>query len=281
MNSPLADLRFFLGGRDLEMVTIRELLERHAPGQYLDRGLSWGAKASAYAGPIAESLAEGKTVVLVELPDDLGLLDGPDGARIIAVDHHGHSAGQDRPTALEQVYQLLRLPPNAWTRWHALVAANDRGHVRALQTLGATREEIERVRAADRAAQGITPDQETVGRRSAAQAQTRWDGALTVVELPHERTATVTDALEPPLGGPGYQNLLVLCPDMVMFYGEGAAIDALRATWPDGFYGGELPARGFWGYPEKRDREQLLAILAPVLARSSAPHVMPAEEYPR
>ncbi len=262
MNPRLADLRFFLGGRDLEMVTIRELLERHVSGQVVDDGLSWGAKASAYSVPIRESLAIGRTVVLVELQDDLGLLTGPAAAQVVNVDHHGDLAGHDRPTALEQVFQLLGLSPDAWTRWQALVAANDRGHVAAMRKLDATQEELVQVRAADRTAQGITPEQEDAGRLAAERAERFHDGWLTVVELPHHRTATVTDALQPELGGPGYQNLLVFCPANVMCFGEASAIAALRDAFPGGFWGGELPARGFWGLSARPDRSALLLVLS-------------------
>lgn len=66
-------LVFFLGGRDLEMVTIRALLQAHAPTMFHDKGLAWGARASAYQGEIESALAEGKTPVLIELENDLGL----------------------------------------------------------------------------------------------------------------------------------------------------------------------------------------------------------------
>lgn len=41
---------FFLGGRDLEMLTIRDLMAEHAPGRFHDKGLPWGAKASDCQG---------------------------------------------------------------------------------------------------------------------------------------------------------------------------------------------------------------------------------------
>ena len=150
------DLVFFLGGHDLEMDTIRELLERRAAGRWHDRGLAWGARASAYREEIEAALAAGETPVLVELEDDVGL----DGRCVVIVDHHGESAGAERPTSLEQVFAWLALPPGEWTRWHELVAANDRGYIPALVEAGASIEEIREVRAADRGAQGITEAEE-------------------------------------------------------------------------------------------------------------------------
>ncbi|MGH8563133.1 MAG: hypothetical protein ACREXW_03240 [Gammaproteobacteria bacterium] len=213
-------LVFFLGGRDLEMVTIRALLQAHAPTMFYDKGLAWGARASAYQGEIEGALAEGKTPVFIELENDLGL---DPATTIVIVDHHGERAGAEEPTSLHQVFRLLGLPAAAWTHWHELVAANDRGHIPALLEAGATQEEIVRVRAADRAAQGITPEEEAQGERAAACAETLLKGKLTITRLPHSRTATVADRLHHALGEPGYKNLLVLCPHEVDFFVIGAS----------------------------------------------------------
>lgn len=237
-------LIFFLGGHDLEMVTIRDLLLEVAPDRSYDKELVWGAKTSAYQKEIAETLAQGLMSVLIELTDDLGLK--PE--QYLLVDHHGDRAGEKKPTSLHQVFDLLRLPPERWTRWFELVAANDRGYIPAMVEMGATREEISKVRAADRAAQGITLEEEAEGERAAAHPETIADGLLTVVHLPHSRTATVTDRLQPELGGAGYQNLLVYCPDQVNFFGSGKLVLALNEKFPGGWYGGALPARGFWGH---------------------------------
>ena len=146
------------------------------------------------------------------------------------------------------MFTLLGLPGERWTRWFELVAANDRGYIPALLDMGATPEEIVKVRTADRAAQGITPEEEAAGERAVAQAKTLAGGLLTVVHLPHARTATVTDRLQPELGGPGYQNLLVYCPEQLNFFGAGQLVLALHHRFQNGWYGGALPARGFWGH---------------------------------
>jgi hypothetical protein len=235
---------FFLGGHDLEMLTIRDLLAEHAPGCFLDKGLSWGAKASDYREEIGSALANGFTPVLIELTVDMAL----DADRVVVIDHHGGRAGMDKPTSLHQVFELLVLPRDKWTRWHDLVAANDRGYIPEMIEIGASQEEIIEVRAADRAAQGITPEEKAEGEKAAADAEVLADGMLTVVRLPHTRTATVADRLEPALGGPGYENLLVISPDQVNFFGSGKLVYALNKTFPGGWYGGSLPERGFWGH---------------------------------
>ena len=147
--------RFFLGGRDLEMLEIRRLLDRHAAGRIEDKGLAWGAALSAYREELLAALSRGETPVLIELMDDLppALFDR---GRVIVVDHHGPLAGHDRPTSIEQVFALLGLPAAAWTRHLALVAANDRAHVVGMRALGATAQEIAEIRAADRAVQGVS-----------------------------------------------------------------------------------------------------------------------------
>jgi hypothetical protein len=196
---------FFLGGRDLEMVTIRELLEREAQGRFHDRGLGWGARASSYRGEILVAIGEDFTPVLVELENDLGLQDG----LILVADHHGPRAGKESPTSLHQVFRLLCLPPERWTREYELVAANDRGYIPALKDLGASPQEITAIRAADRRAQGITAEEEAAADRAARDLETDAGGALTIAHLPHVHTAPLTDRLHADLGGPGYRNFAI------------------------------------------------------------------------
>lgn len=236
-------LVFFLGGRDLEMVTIRELLEREAPGRFHDAALGWGAKASAYRGEIEAVLACGDTPVLIELDDDLGVESR--GARILT--HHGTRAGVEAPTSLQQVFAALGLPKERWTHWFELVSANDRGYIPELAAVGAAPEEIARVRTADRAAQGITPQEEAEGARALAAARRLCVGRLIVVTMGHGRIAVVEDRLHRESGGPAVQNLLVLSPGQLDFSGDGGAVMALNRRYPGGWYGGALPGRGFWG----------------------------------
>lgn len=233
-----AAYRFFLGGADLEMTVIAELARGAlGPDAVVDRGLGWGAKASAHADAIAACAGLGITPVLVELGVDIDL-----PANAIVVDHHNERAGG--PTSLHQVFDLLALPPERWTRWHTLVAANDAGHVAAMQAMSASAEEITRVRAADRAAQGITAGEEAAGAHAVDTLETALDGTLLVARLPHARTATVTD----PLAIRGEtRDLVVLSPASVNFFGDGARIARLDAAFPGGWRGGELPRRGFWG----------------------------------
>lgn len=235
--SPFA---FFLGGSDLEMVEIARLIRDHAPDAPLfDAGLAWGAKASDYADAIAAAAASGRRPVLVELAVDMPL---PNGA--LVVDHHGDAAGAEQPTSLHRIFALLNLPAAAWTRRMELVAANDRGHIRALRAAGATEAEIAAIRRDDRAAQGVTAEMEAAGERAVAALETVLDGRARLARLPHAACAVVTDRLDPDDPRP----LIVLSPAEVNAYGPGAVIAALDRSFPGGWRGGALPAYGFWGH---------------------------------
>jgi hypothetical protein len=258
----LMTYRFFLGGRDLEMVEIRRLLDCHAPGQIEDQRLAWGAALSAYREELLAALGRGETPVFIELADDLPA-DFFERSRTITVDHHGALAGRDRPTSLEQVFALLGLPAEAWTRRLALVAANDRAHVAGKRAFGATAEEIAEIRAADRAAQGITALDEAEALR--AIAARRVEGRVTIVATAGNTSSAVADLMLPEMGGPGFARLLVAMPIKVAVFGDGAAIQALGAAYPRSWWGGDLPAEGYWGMalPASRPRiiEELVARL--------------------
>lgn len=234
---------FFLGGHDLEMETIAALVSR--AGRTLhDKGLGWNmAVASAYRSELEAALAAGMTPVLVELRDDIGLPQ----SRIHLVDHHGVRAGANAPTSLHQVFALLQLPVENWTRRYELVAANDRGHIDEMVAMGASAEEMREIRAADRRAQGVGPDEEATAAAAVANAEILNSGLLTAVRLPHRKTSTVADRMHSTLGGPGFRNLLVISPGEVNFFGEGKWIRDLDKRFPGGWVGGALPARGFWG----------------------------------
>lgn len=237
---------FFLGGHDLEMVTIRDLLAAEGV-RFHDHDLAWGAKASAYLREIQAALAAGLRPVLVELENDLP----PNlAAQVDWIDHHGPRAGADQPTSLHQVFARLGLPPARWTRHYDLVAANDRGHIRAMLALNppATRDELLSIRAADRAAQGCTPEDEAAARAAIAARDSRAGGQLTVLRLATSRTSPAADLMEPALGGAGYVNLLILSPAEVNFFGSGSHVQSLTQAFPGGWYGGALPERGFWGH---------------------------------
>lgn len=242
--------RFFLGGCDLEMAEIGRLLARHAPGQVIDKGLAWGAAYSDYAAEIGDAISAGLRPVAIELEDDMPRRWQPRRC-IVVIDHHGKSAGADNPCALAQVIELLGLAPRAWTRRRRLIAANDIGHIQGLIEAGASPAEIVRIRAADRRAQGRTRADESEALR-AIDAR-RSVGALTLVETRRPTSSVIADRLHIALGGPGYDNLLVVMPAELAFYGDGAIVKRLAKTFGGSWSGGALPQRGFWGAHASED----------------------------
>lgn len=234
--------RYFLGGRDLEMVEIARLLGEIGFADLVeDRALSWGARASDHATAIDAALAAAETPVLIELALDV---DATTLARCEIVDHHGEQAGADRPSALRRVWRMLGADPARWTRWRALVEANDIGHIVGMAKLGASAAEIRAIRDADRAAQGVTPEIEAESRRAVAARKTH--STITIVETRAPTSSAVTDFIDRAYGGPGARNLLVIGPEKVSFFGDGELIERLR-DWPGSWFGGALPERGYWG----------------------------------
>ena len=238
-------LVFFLGGRDLEMVEIGRLVRAELGEEAVaDKALSWSeARASVYGPEIRAALAHGRKPVLVELKTDL-----PHAVigQCHIVDHHGERAGATAPTAIEQVFALLGLSAERWTRRLALVAANDRGWIPEMRAIGATTEEIEAIRMEDRAAQGVTAEQEASAPRAIAKAERRGD--LLVVRLDHSRAGAVLDRLALDAGNEVPSDTLVIGADELNFSGHGGRVLALVAAFPDGWYGGALPGRGYWGH---------------------------------
>lgn len=247
---------FFLGGRDLEMVTLAGLLAAEGVA-FEDGRLAWGAKASDYGEDIAAALDRGETPVLVELEPDLA----PDtAARCIWLDHHGAAAGADKPCALRQAFDLMGLPPERWSRHLALVAANDVGHIAGLLAAGATSAEVRSIRAADRAAQGVTAQEEDEA-HAALKRGCAMPGYFRV-ELPHERSSILGDFTHPAYGGKPVGDMLVLSPQGLSWYGRGTAVRALAERF-GGWWGGALPERGYWGQTRTlADTEQVEAFLA-------------------
>lgn len=252
---------YFLGGHDLEMMAIARLL-RDERAVFSDAGLAWGARATAYGEAIGAAVDAGDMPVLVELADDLP--PGIDRERLAVIDHHGSLAGSDRPSSLRQVFDRLGLDAARWTRECALVAANDVGHIAGMVAIGASPEEIMRIRAMDRAAQGVTRLDEAEARRGIERR--RRIGRLTVVKTASERTSPVTDLLDETHGGDGAAELLVFTPSGSHFFGSGAVVAALSGD-AGCWYGGALPQRGFWGNdrPAGEKDEKLIARIVSLL----------------
>lgn len=246
-----------MGGYDAEMLAIADAC-REVGVAVVDKCLGWGAAASVYAKEIAAAISEGKLPILVELSLDIEV------PRAVIVDHHNENVG--KPASILQVLSLLGVEPS---RHHQLIAANDCGYIPGMLALGATSEEIAAVRLADRAAQGITPEQEAEAERAIA-AATVVNG-VTIVKMAHSKTATVCDRL---FSQDKEQRLLVLSGDGESnFFGNGELCKLLQgedtgAKTPEGYpiyshfggwVGGNLPVNGFWGgYADQAEVEKFV-----------------------
>lgn len=240
------NITLLLGGQDAEMQAIKDLAKENST-PYLDKNLGWGAKAIAYQEEVRKLIEEGKTPVLVELslegfPPEL--ID-----KIVVIDHHGANAHLD--PAIIQVVELM-----GWkiSRLITLIGANDADYIPGMQKLGATSEEIALIRQKERAAQGITLDQEAQA-ESAIRRMERCPelNDLIIIHLPHSKTATITDRL---FEIQKRQNILILSNDgEVNYFGDGGLCKILNEKfqgWAGGSGLGQVGENAYWGgYPDQ------------------------------
>lgn len=195
-------LFFLLGGADLEMQTIRDVLVRQSI-PFADHHLRWdNALLSSYRKELQE-VKDGQTVYGLELREDIL---PPICYR--AIDHHNGLSSL--PCALEQVMEILQLPMN---RYEQLVSANDKAYIPGMLSLGATSEEIATIRLADRKAQGVTDEEEQLAEIAIADNKEIVNG-LIIVHALCSRFSPICDRLFP------YQKLLVYTDSEWMYYGE-------------------------------------------------------------
>lgn len=197
---------FLLGGNDLEMTTIKNLLV-NAGEQFETHDLRWdNAKLSSYEKTLEEyGNSPDYQIYGIELNEDI-----PHPDNYVRIDHHNDFA--NKPSSLEQVATLLGLEMD---RHMQLVAANDSRYIPGMIKLGASREEIDDIRRADRAAQGVSEgDDERLSEESLKSC--KGDASnLYVVKSLTSKFSTICDRMYP------YRRLLIYNDDVAEFYGEG------------------------------------------------------------
>lgn len=147
---------FLLGGNDLEMAEIKNLLEvEQIP--YQDNNLSWGASWDSYKNWCLDKGKAYEKIYGIELAGD------KPAANCILIDHHGKN--MNRPASILQVCEIIGINPS---RRQELIAANDAGYIPAMLHIGASREEIAQIRREDRTLSGCTEKDEE-------NAQARYD----------------------------------------------------------------------------------------------------------
>ena len=193
---------FLLGGHDLEMMEIRRILESYKIA-FFDNNLTWNtARLSAYSNILSES--PNAHYYGVELNEDC-----LPPAHYTRIDHHNDYS--DRDASVLQVAGLLGIEPD---RRMALVAANDARFIPGMLELGASQSEIEVIRRQDRAAQGVSEEDERNAELSIARSLSIY-GDLQVICSLTSRFSPICDRLYP------YRRLLIYTDDVWTFYGEG------------------------------------------------------------
>lgn len=214
---------FLLGGADLEMQTIREILVGEGI-PFADHNLRWdNALLSSYQKELVEHAES--TIYGVELQEDI-----PFSGNYRSIDHHNQKSHS--PSALEQVADLLSLPMN---RYMQLVAANDKAYIPGMIALGASQKEVDTIRLADRKAQGVTEQEEAMAVKAVKENLEEVNG-MKIVRALSSRFSPICDRLYP------YRNLLVYTDTEWMYYGENTLLirSMFEEAYQEGglFYGG-------------------------------------------
>lgn len=215
---------FLLGGHDLEMLTIRDVLDAHGC-KYADHRLRWdNAKLSSYRDEIERFERENAQGCIygIELENDLTTF--PECYR--SIDHHNEQS--KAPSALEQVLSLLNIPMN---REYELIAANDKRYIPGMLALGATDDDVRHIRRADRHAQGVTEEDEALAEKAVSE-NLRRVGDLIVVKAFNSRFSPICDRLYP------YRSLLIYTDAEWMFYGYRA--QQVRELFMDEYHKGKI-----------------------------------------
>ncbi|MCH8941913.1 MAG: hypothetical protein IIA48_05685 [Bacteroidetes bacterium] len=233
---------FFLGGQDAEMLTIRDILREHNLN-FHDKDLKWGAKLSDYKEELKE-INEDQTAVLIELTIDIPV---PENA--IIIDHHNEK--ENKPSSLEQIADLLNIKLN---RWQQLIAANDRGHIRALKEICASENEIKKIRRKDKDAQGVTEKDEELAEESIKKFNTK-KNHITVIKSLTDKFSPITDLMYGKT-----DKLLIYNDNSLLYIGNGKPklikkyknlVDKQKA-----FYGGG--EKGYFGMLVENNNEETI-----------------------
>ena len=194
---------FLLGGYDLEMITIKHILEGRDDCLVIDKHLDWGsAKLSCYKKEM--DLYSDATIYGIELQEDIPI---PDSYQ--RIDHHNDYS--DKPSSLEQVAIIIN---HGLNRYEQLVAANDKGYIPAMMAMQASPEEIEVIRKKDRMAQGVSEPDERLAEQALKNDLKQYP-RLWTVRSKSSCFSPICDRLFP------YPSLLIYTDEEWMLYGKG------------------------------------------------------------
>jgi len=232
---------------DGEAVAIRDLLEGRGE-RVLVSSQRWGASWAKLEPAILEELSRsaGAEVYGIEL-QGAALCGGRN------IDHH-YYRGDDRSNRLSSLEQVAEILGVELDRHQQLVAANDRGYIPAMEAMGATTEEVLRIRQLDRRAQGITGEQERQAEMDVAAAE--WNGKRVEVWCPEGITSAHSDLLYSRA-----EEALLRAPDQWQYEGP-RHMEFVRARFPEQVWSGGRPESGYFGVeaPGAETRERMITL---------------------
>ncbi len=223
---------FLLGGYDLEMLTIKNILlqEGFIEGKSIfDKKLKWGAKLSSYKEEL-QHLPNHSIIYGVELEEDMTL-----PLNYKRIDHHNNFS--DKDASLLQVLKLLGKEP---TREQELIIANDIGHIEAMKCMGASDEEVKQIRQRERTIQGVTQADEEQALKEIETAEEK--NGIYIIKTTLNTFSPIVDNFEK-------RPLLVYSQDSLTYYGE---ISFLKENYTNQLEKKEAyHGRGYFGFDEK------------------------------
>ncbi|MFI3314797.1 MAG: CorA family divalent cation transporter [Rikenellaceae bacterium] len=196
---------FLLGGADLEMETIKSILDR-CKVKSISKCSTWNdATIDKYTEELDEYKDENRYNVY-----GIELRGYPSNINYTLIDHHNEN--ESKPSALEQVAKIVNI---SLSEYEKLVAANDRGYIPEMLNIGANQEQIKKIREADRKAQGITAEDEKMAELSISNSIQK--GNLTIIKSLTDKFASVRDKIE---FTDTCKSILIYNDSEFTFYGE-------------------------------------------------------------
>lgn len=216
-----SDILFLLGGHDLEMITIREILEEKSI-PYVDKNLRWDNACLSHYSEELNLHSDGEVDIYgVELQEDI-----PAPVNYRNIDHHNE--GFVLLSSLEQVAEILNYELNQNQR---MIAANDKGYIPEMIKAGAAPEQIKEIRKRDRRAQGVSDADEVLAEASIRDTM-ECIGRLTKVKSKTKHFSIITDLLYP------CDSLLIYTDSEWVYYGYGR--DMLRTLFHEDIISGKI-----------------------------------------
>ena len=242
---------FLLGGADLEMEAIKNLLTNEEV-EYVDHHLTWEtAFLSSYKEELNNYPPSEYNIYGIELQNDLDFLSD----NYHEIDHHGSRDFQ--PSALEQVAALLG---HELTLEEKLIAANDKGYIRAMRSvlensldaMGMSPEAkeamIQDIRLRDRKAQGVTQEEESVAEEEISRGGYFGKDNLVIFQTGLNHFSPIVDRLS------GYDRIVVFNDRKLVIYGLGCHIVGAKLVGRYSLGNGQTYSGGgsfgYWGIKE-------------------------------